>query len=113
MKRSWLKRGTKQLKRTPLRRVGKQGIINREANQKLREIYEEKGITECEIRLPGCLINWTLAFAHRHKRDWYKTKKFGLDLFEETVLACTSCHNQIEHNKKLTDEVFNRLRPKL
>jgi len=111
MKRSWLKRGTKQLKRTPLRRVGKQGKINIEANQKLREIYEEKGITECEIRLPDCLIRWALGFAHRHKRNWYKTH-IGLDSFVETVMACTSCHNQIEHNEDLTERVFKRLRPK-
>lgn len=99
------------MKRTPLKRIGRQGKINLAANIRLKKIYAEKGITECEVRLPGCLKNWALGFAHKHKRqDYYRLSPEMLGNFYQTVLACSVCHNIIEHNKELTKEVFARLR---
>lgn len=104
IKRTPLKRGT------GLRRIGKRGKINLEANVRLKKIYAEKGITECEIRLPGCLKNWGLGFAHKHKRkDYYQCPEM-LGNFYQTILACSSCHDKIEHDPFLTREIFNRLR---
>jgi len=77
---------------------------------KLKRLYEDKGITTCEIRLPGCENNWALGFAHRHKRRWYLGKEKLLSDFNQTVLACVMCHDKIEYNRELTEEVFNRLR---
>jgi hypothetical protein len=77
---------------------------------KLKRIYQEKGITSCELRLPGCLNNWALGFAHRHKRRWYLGKENLLSDFNQTVLACVKCHDTIEYNKELTDKVFTNLR---
>lgn len=93
----------------------KQMKINLKANQELKRIYREKGINRCEVNLPNCMIFFGLSFAHRHKRIWYKLRKDGKELlasFNETVLACARCHFKMESDKKLTEEIFLRLRAK-
>lgn len=77
---------------------------------KLKKIYKEKEIETCEIRFEKCMGTFGLSFAHRHKRIWYYDKLGLLGSFNETVLACGSCHAEIEKDKELTEEVFNRLR---
>jgi len=91
-------------------KIGKQTKINLESNKILKEIYQEKGIQFCEIRMPECMWNWGLGFAHLHKRIWYLKQPELLSDFNQTVLSCTMCHQRIEGNKKLTEEVFKRLR---
>jgi len=83
---------------------------NQKANQILREIFWEKGIMSCELMFKGCLGTLFTAFAHRHKRVWYYDKPELLIDFNQVVLACQHCHDKIEHNKKLTEEVFEKLR---
>lgn len=97
------------MKRTKLRRIGEQGRKNLLANKKLKGIYFEKGIITCELRFKGCTRDWGLSFAHKHKRYWYHTRE-GLDSFEETILACLNCHNIIEGNEELTNQLFKELR---
>jgi len=100
------------MKRTPLRKVGKIGRANIEARRRIAAIAEEKQINYCEIAfLEGC-TNWPLAPAHRHKRTWYKGDVEKLADYNEWVSACQNCHNLIENDPKLTEEVFKRLRPK-
>lgn len=82
-----------------------------EDRSKLKKIYEEKGITTCEIRILGCWNYNALGFAHKHKRSWYNTHPELLGTFNETLLACNSCHQKIEYNKELTKFYFNKLRP--
>ncbi len=91
--------------------MGKRQKINAAALRKLKKIYQDKEITTCEVRLEGCLNNWALGFAHRHKRRWYYGIEEQLSSFDETVLACSSCHDKIEYDKELTQKVFKRLRP--
>lgn len=93
-----------------LKRVGKITKINIAANKKLKLIYMDNGITTCEICLPDCCINWALGFAHRKKRVEYLKNPDGLSDFNETLLACNSCHQKIEGNRKLTEEIFLKLR---
>ena len=82
------------------------------ARKKLKVIYEEKGITTCELRFKGkCWRNNALSFAHRHKRKWYLDHPELLGEFKQTVLACIPCHDIIEDDKELTEEVFKKLRP--
>lgn len=80
--------------------------------RKLKVEFEEKGITTCELRFNGCWRDNALSFAHRHKRDWYKTrgKEHLLGDFREVILACIPCHNKIEDDMGLTESVFNTLR---
>ena len=81
-------------------------------NQKLKKIYLDKEITTCELRLNGCVNNFALGFAHRHKRNWYKHNPDLLMDFNQTILACQPCHEKIEYDKQLTQTMFGRLRGK-
>lgn len=74
------------------------------ARQQLKKIYLAKGITTCEVRLPGCMGSFGLSFAHRYKRNDPRCQHS----FEQTRLACASCHQKIEYNKELTEKVFQR-----
>lgn len=98
------------MKRSPLKRIGKIGEANILARKKIAEIAEEINFNTCEIKLEGCLRNFALAPAHRHKRAWYKGDVDLLADFNQWVCACVVCHNKIEHNEELTEEVFNKLR---
>lgn len=99
------------MKRTPLKKIGKIGVANKEARKRIAEIAEEKGLVNCEIRMGGC-FNWmALAPAHRYKRSWYKGDVDKLSDYNEWVAVCVHCHNLIEIDPALTKEVFNRLRP--
>jgi hypothetical protein len=83
--------------------------INRKTNIELKKIFQNY-VYECEARLSGCM-NYQLTFAHRHKRYWYYDKPDQLlwDM-NQVVLACINCHSKMEQNKKLTEEVFLKLR---
>lgn len=76
----------------------------------LKKLYEGKGIIECEIRFNDCSGYSFLTFAHRHKRHWYNSDPELLGEFTQTLLACQSCHYQIEYDRKLTEETFLKLR---
>lgn len=98
------------MKRTPLNKIGKIGRANIEARDKIAKIAEEKDLCNCEIRFDGCL-NWmALAPAHRHKRSWYKGDVEKLSDYNEWVAACVACHDKIENDPVLTEEIFDRLR---
>ena len=98
------------LKRTPLNRIGKIGKANIEARKRIADIAEEKGLDYCEIRFEGCMGRIFLAPAHRNKRAWYKGDIELLSDYNQWVSACTPCHDKIEHDKKLTEKVFLKLR---
>jgi|TARA_R100000501_G_C2569793_1_gene77092 hypothetical protein len=80
------------------------------ARKKLKLIYEDKGITSCEIKLVGCWRNNGLSFAHRKKRIEYYSCPEKLGEFNETLLACCNCHDKIENDKELTAKLFKQLR---
>ena len=96
------------MKRTPLKRIGKVGRANLEANKRLNEMFKNQ--TTCEMRLDGCLGTWPLQKAHRHKRSWYKGDVEKLSDYKQVVIACQHCHELTEHNRELNNEVFIRLR---
>lgn len=76
------------------------------ARDKLKQEYLEKGITACEMRLGGCLNNNFLGFAHRYKRNDSRCEH----TFQKTVLACVSCHEKVEYNRELSENIFTTLR---
>lgn len=84
--------------------------MNRKARNRIAEISEEKGLTVCEIKLPGCMKTFGLAPAHRRKRIYYHTAEELADE-NEWVAACNHCHGIIEDSRKLTEDTFARLRP--
>jgi hypothetical protein len=95
-----------------MRQVGKIGKLNQAANRKLKALFEEKEIYWCEIGLPGCTGIHGLSFAHRHKRIHYRSCPEKLHDWKQVVLSCIHCHNRIEQDAELTEEVFMRLRGK-
>ena len=119
-----MKRGGGFKTRTPLKatkpmnRVGKVGRANISACKKIAVIAAKEGLDYCEIgrlNLPAmkeveCLGSFTLASAHRHKRAWYKGDAELLADRDQWVKACVNCHDAIEFDGDLTEEVFNRLR---
>lgn len=76
------------------------------ARVKLKKEYEKKQITTCEVRLSGCAYNNFLSFAHRYKRNDPRCTH----TFNGTILSCIPCHQKIEYDKKLTEEIFKKLR---
>lgn len=98
------------MKRTPLKRIGTIGRANIEARKMIAVICEEKNLNSCEIKLEGCLRGMYLAPAHKHKRAWYKGNVELLSDYKEWICACQNCHNKMEFNKELTEEIFKRLR---
>lgn len=94
-----INRGTKQIKRTQierrrkaLKKVGKKGreAIRVRRLQKLE--FAAMGITTCELRLEGCLIDDGLGFMHAQKRR----NLSAYDLRHTVLLACNWCHWQWE-----------------
>lgn len=101
----------KRVKQVPLPKLGKRGKINIEANKELRELFWKRGTIWCEVGIQGkCKINEMLSFAHRHKRRWYYGRSFLLENWKQVILACIPCHQVIEKDAKLTEEIFQRLR---
>ena len=76
----------------------------------LKKLFEEKGITSCEVRLEGCR-NFFLTWAHLHKRHWYLGEnEILLGDFSQVLLCCVDCHQKLERDPKLTQEMFAKLR---
>jgi len=98
------------MKRTPIQKQGKAGTANRTARQKIAAISKQKNLTKCELRLSGCMGNWPLAPAHRHKRSFYKGDADKLADYEQWVCACQVCHDKIEFDPELTEKIFMNLR---
>lgn len=120
IKRTALKSAGSQLKRSPIRKVGKIGKANAAARRKIAKISEKKALKVCELgpvlqRLGieiECMRTWPLAPAHRHKRAWYKGDAELLAHPDQWVCACQVCHDRIESDPVLTEEVFIQLRGK-
>lgn len=90
-----------------IKRLGKKGKAWESARWKLKVIYYDKNITTCELMLEGCTPTNFLSFAHRYKRNNPKCEH----TFEQTILACINCHNKIEYDRELTEQMFAVLRP--
>ena len=76
---------------------------------KLKKIYLDKDIVNCELRFNGCWIDNGLSWAHRHKRIFYKGRE-DLWSFNQTILACINCHMKLEVSRELTKKIFEKLR---
>jgi hypothetical protein len=97
----------KPMRRTSLKKVGRVGKINIEANKRIKL---QNPVQYCEIQLDNCLGTMFLTIAHKHKRAWYKGNVELLSDPKEYVVGCVNCHNLIEHNQELTDKIFKKCR---
>lgn len=93
-----------------MRKIGKIGRRNIQANKILREKLGHK--TRCEIKLDGCLGGMFLQFCHRHERHWYRTRLKLLSEYNQVIVGCTSCHEQMDNKPKLREQIFLALRGK-
>jgi len=86
--------------------------LNAKANRKLKELFLKENNLTCEVRLDSkCWVS-AVTFAHRHKRNWYKGKPEELLWSrDQVILACPYCHDKMERDKELTEQLFNKLRP--
>lgn len=98
------------MKRSPLRKQGERWKANTEARQLIAEQAQAINLNYCELNLGGCLYNFPLAPAHRHKRAWYKGDVDKLSDYKQWIAACQNCHDRIEHDAELTEKMFMRLR---
>lgn len=85
-------------------KVGKIGKLNQSANKKLKAIFEEKGITRCEIGFNSCLGSGWLSFCHKHPREWYRSNLSLLSDFNEVLLGCINCHTELDDRSCTTEE---------
>lgn len=86
---------------------GKKTKAWEKSRQGLKQEYLARGIIYCEIMLSGCWHNNGLTFAHRYKRRDSRCEH----TFAGTVLACLPCHQKIEYDRTLTENIFEKLRP--
>lgn len=100
-----------------MKKIGKIGAINLEANKLLHEEYRKRGIYPfCELGLhpelgfTKCLGRIFLGYAHRHNRVWYRSRKDLLSSYNQTLVACNECHNILDKKKDFREEVFQLLR---
>ncbi|MCK6462853.1 MAG: hypothetical protein L6Q29_03500 [Candidatus Pacebacteria bacterium] len=98
------------MKRTPLRKIGKIGKVNIQANKRLKELFFIKGVRNCEIRLENCTLTWPLQYCHRHRRNWYKGDVEKLSDYKQVIIGCQNCHDAIDSNDELLKKVFQKLR---
>lgn len=47
-----------------------------------------------------------LSFAHRHKRVWYRSCPELLSDFNQVLLLCIPCHEEIEYSTEKTESIF-------
>jgi hypothetical protein len=101
----------KQLKaKKRINKVGKVGKANKTARGLIADYAKALDMKVCELNLEGCTKTWPLAPAHRHKRAWYKGDAVLLASPKQWIVACQCCHDQIEFDAVLTEEMFIKLR---
>ena len=103
----------KPLKRSRIKQIGKIGKRNINANKIINRMFEKSKTNTCEIMFEGCTGKLFLTNAHKHKREWYRpaAKQKLLYSHKEVIRACQYCHDTIEVDKELTENIFNQLRP--
>lgn len=106
MKRSWLPRSAKPMKRSPMKRAGKKTKAWEKARAELKIEHEGMGITTCELRYEGCAYDDFLGFAHAAKR-----RKLTKEDLRHAIICCNFCHDQIEflppeQMKRIVDETI-------
>lgn len=96
--------------RKTLIRQGKVSKNNALARARIAEIAEEKGLDRCELGLEGCLEYYTLAPAHRHRREFYRASVEALSDYNNWVILCVNCHEHMDDDENYKEEVFKKLR---
>ena len=112
--RTPLKSTTSLKAKKNIKKVGKIGKANKTARGLIADYAKKMKLDRCELNFEGCTKTWPLAPAHRYPRSFYKGDIVLLADPKQWVVACVTCHNildrRTEESKKLTEEVFIKLR---
>lgn len=94
-----------------MKRIGKTGRWKIAAKNKIKRMFFDHEIRTCEIKLEKCTGQMFATPAHRHKQEWYNYRPHDLySSYSQVMWACCSCHQQIEYDAELTEEIFIKLR---
>lgn len=77
-----------------LQRRGPKTRLWESVRRRLKCEFVGRGITTCELRLPGCMVDNGLGFAHRLKRRHIAT----VEELRRVALLCNNCHDVLELN---------------
>ena len=95
-----------------MRKIGKIGRRNIEANKKIWLMYFTFDIQSCEVKGAKCMGTWNNQTAHRHTRQWYRApdRQELLYAYKQCLRICPQCHADIEGKKEVTEQLFMKLR---
>jgi hypothetical protein len=81
-----------------------------ESKKKLKKLFWDSRIVKCEI----CGGTFGLSFHHLHKRVWYyeKAREKLLGDFNQVLLVCAKCHQELEYDRERTKLEFKNHRGK-
>ncbi len=82
----------KHLKRSPVKKSGRQTKANRASNARLKKRFTAMGIESCELGYENCTKDNFLSWAHGRKRRHLQ----GDELDTLVILSCLNCHTRIE-----------------
>lgn len=100
-------------KRKSIRKVGKIGKRNIEANKELKKTYSSlPELPPCEIGRIGLCWRVTHGFAHRHSRVDYRKYPKLLSSVNQTLKACNPCHGWLDAHREEREALFLKLRGK-
>ncbi len=89
--------------------IGKKTKQWNEGRAKLKQIFRENGIVECEVHFEKCKVKNYLGFAHVRRRVKLATEEIIDPHF--VILACQSCHYILDFGmQRVNAEMFmNRI----
>lgn len=85
--------------------------INKKANREIKKQLDETKMYCWNCHGETRVDTVWLTIAHRHKRRYYYDKPDEL-LWHSSqwIIVCITCHRLMEEDKKLTEEIFLKLR---
>ena len=93
-----------------MKRIGKVGRRNQEANKINYGRFKKMGIDRCEL----CGGTFGLAVAHKERREFYRACPELLYDLKQTALLCVNCHDKLDDRSQTTkaesDKTFDTLR---
>lgn len=102
---------SKKKTRKPIRKIGKIGRRNFDANTILFKKYIDlPELSPCEIGKVGLCWHMFMGFAHRHERVDYRPYSELLSSVNQTLKACNPCHQYIDSHREEREELFLKKR---
>lgn len=103
---------TRKIKvRKPIRKIGKIGKRNIDANIILFKEYSElTDLPPCEVGKVGLCWHMFMGFAHRHERVDYRAYPEMLSKVNQTLKSCNPCHGWIDSHREEREELFLKKR---